>query len=281
MEKQIKALIHLLSDPNEQVAKTIHDQLVQVGAPALPYLEKAEHHQPALGPRLADVKEAILFSRIEKEFQTLTFMGKGEIDLEAGTFLIARSAFPNLDVEYYTQAIDDMAEEVRPRLKSNRSTQETLQIMSQYMFKERGFRGNRTDYYDPENSFLNRVIDRRTGIPITLSALYLFLGHRLRLPLVGVGMPGHFVVKLEAPPPALFVDCFNEGIFLNEQACKNFLIESGIGYHAHYLEKSPNHLILARMLRNLIGIYQKQNERNRVDRLNSLIAILERTENHG
>ena len=114
-------------------------------------------------------------------------MGNQEIDLEAGTFLIARSAYPDLDVPFYARAMDNMVEKVRPRLHAKSSTKERIQSLSEYLFKERGFCGNRDDYDDPENSFLNRVIDRRTGIPITLSVLYLLLGKRLSLPLAGVG----------------------------------------------------------------------------------------------
>ena len=107
---------------------------------------------------------------------------------------------------------------------------------------------------------MNRVIDRRMGIPISLSVLYLLLGLRLGLPVKGVGMPGHFLVKVDSSPPFLFVDCFNGGTLLEESDCKKFLTDSGFGFEPWYLEPSPNPLILERMLRNLLGIYHQRQE---------------------
>ena len=271
----INALLRLLSDPNERVAATIQDQLVRIGESTFPYLDAAEQREPTLAERLAEVREEIRFSGVRREFQQLHTVGQESIDLEVGAFLIAKSAYPSLDVAAYRQQIDHLAQEVQPRLTPTLSTEQAIQVVNRYLFKEKGFRGDRTDYYNVENSFLNRVIDRRTGIPITLSVLYLLVSRRLGLPVVGVGMPGHFVVKVDAPPPYLFVDCFNGGIFLREQDCETFLKESGFGVQPHYLQESSNEMILARMLRNLAGIYEKRQEPDRFERWNSLIAILE------
>lgn len=274
-DKKIKALLRLLSDPNEQVATTIQDQLVICGKSALPHLTEAERQDPALGQRVADIREAIHFEELKKEFQECCSEIPNHIDLEVGAFLIAKSGYPTLEVASYIQILDHLAEEVRPRLRATDSPIQRIQVFNKYLFEEKAFRGNRTDYYDPENSFLNRVIDRRTGIPISLSVLYLLLGKRLTLPFKGVGMPGHFLVKVDSPPPFLFIDCFNGGTLLQESDCKKFLTDSGLGFEPWYLEPSSNQLILQRMLRNLLGIYQQQNEPNREKRVNALMAILE------
>ena len=276
-QRTIKSLLRLLSDPNERVAATIHEKLVQYGETTFPYLDEAGQQVPSLVQRLTEVREAIRFSVLQKEFQRLRSIGGNHVDLEAGTFLIAKSVYPDLDVDHYIQAIDNMAQEVQARLTPLRSTEQAIQVLNGYLFKEKGFRGNRAEYYDVENSLLNRVIDRRTGIPITLAVLYLLISQRLRLPVVGIGMPGHFMVRVATSPPYLFVDCFNGGTVLGEKDCEKFLKESGFGFKPHFLEQTSNNLILARMLRNLVGIYQKQQELKRIDRLNSLITILERS----
>jgi len=273
-DKKIKALLRLLSDTNEQVATTIQEQLVQCGESVLPYLTEAERQDPTLSPRIDDVRDEIHFFALKKEFQQCCTVEQNNIDLEIGAFLIARSAYPTLEVVKYIHIIEKLAEEVRPRLKLTESPVQRIHVFNQYLFEEKAFRGNQTDYYDPENSFLNRVIDRRTGIPISLSVLYLLLGMRLGLPVKGVGMPGHFLVKVESPPPYLFVDCFNGGALLQESDCQKFLTDSGIGFERWYLEPSPNHLILERMLRNLLGIYQQRQELHQAERVNALMAIL-------
>jgi len=274
MDKKIKALLRLLSDPNEQVATTIQDQLVHCGKSVLPYLAEAERQDSTLSPRAADVREEIHFSGLKKEFQQCCQVKRDNIDLEVGSLLIAKSAYPTLEVTNYIQIIEKLAAEVRPRLTPTDSPVQRIYIFNQYLFNEKAFRGNRTDYYDPENSFLNRVIDRRMGIPISLSVLYLLLGLRLGLPVRGVGMPGHFLVKVDSPPPPLFVDCFNGGTLLEESDCKKFLTDSGFGFEPWYLEPCSNSLILERMLRNLLGIYHQRQEPHQVKRVNALMAIL-------
>ena len=276
-QRTIKSLLRLLSDPNERIAATIHERLVQYGESTFPYLDEAEQQEPSLGTRLTEVRDSIRFSVLQKEFQRLRSIGGNQVDLEAGTFLIAKSVYPDLDIDHYSQAIDNMAQDVQARLTPLLSTEQAIQLLNDYVFKEKGFRGNRAEYYDVDNSFLNRVIDRRTGIPITLAVLYLLISQRLRLPVVGIGMPGHFMVRVATSSTFLFVDCFNGGTILGEKDCERFLKESGFGFEPQFLEETSNNLILARMLRNLVGIYQKQQELKRIDRLNSLITILERS----
>ena len=273
-EKKLHDLFRLLSDPNDRVAATIQDQLIQYGEPVLPYLIDAEQQDPTLGERLADVRDEIRFLGVKEEFQQCCAADGDNIDLEVGAFLIAKLAYPTLDIAYYSQLIEDLAQEVRPRLTPRSLPHQMIQTFNQYLFEEKAFRGNRTDYYDPENSFMNRVLERRIGIPISLSILYLLLGQRLGLPVKGVGMPGHFLIKVDTSPPFLYVDCFNGGIFLRESDCKKFLTESGIGFEPYYLEPSPNPVILARMLENLVRIYQHQQDAHRVQQVNALKAIL-------
>ncbi|GJL66109.1 MAG: hypothetical protein NPIRA05_10800 [Nitrospirales bacterium] len=275
IEKKIQSLLHLLTDPNPQVADTIQRELVTMGEVVLPFLENFDWRGQELEPRLADIREDIRFVTLQNELQQLLANGQQSFDLEAAIFLLARTAYPNIDTRYYTQQLDELAEEIRPRLHPSFTAEQANHILCRYLFQEKGFFGNRDHYYDPDNSFLNRVLDRRTGIPITLSALYLFLSNRLGLSCVGVGMPGHFVVKMENTEPAVFIDCFNGGAFLQEKDCQQFLTEAGVKFDEVYLEHTPNNLIVARMIRNLIGVYEKQQESRHVDRLNGLMSSLD------
>ena len=119
-----------------------------------------------------------------------------------------------------------MAQEVRDRIGPRASGEETVKTLNRYLFTEQGFKGNTKNYYEVENTYLNRVIDRRTGIPISLSIVYLLIGKRLRLPVHGIGMPGHFLVKYESDRYKIFVDCFNGGALLTEKNCQRFLDRS-------------------------------------------------------
>ncbi|RMH35507.1 MAG: hypothetical protein D6690_08765 [Nitrospirae bacterium] len=276
-ETRIRALMYLLSDPDERIAQIVHDQLVQIGSSALSYLQCMGQQRPELALRLNAVKEAICFRQLLQEFQDICHSPSQPLDLEAGAFLIARTAYPDLDPQPYIHMLDDMAEDLRARHVGESSIEESLLTINRYLFDEQGFVGNREDYYDPDNSFLHRVIDRRKGIPISLSVLYLLVGVRLRLPLAGVSLPGHFMLTVKDHQPAIFIDCFNNGQFLTEEDCALFLNEAGIAFRPRFLRHSSHDQILARMLRNLIGIYQSRHERSCVRRFQALMTIIDPT----
>ncbi len=273
-ESQIRALIRLLSDEDERIVKTISGKLIDLGPSAVPLLQEAEIEQPEMAERITRILEEIRGRRLEDELRGLTAQPEDQIDLEAGAFLIARYAYPTLDVCTYTRQLDEMAGEVRDRIGLRASGEETVKTLNRYLFVEQGFRGNTRNYYEVDNSYLNRVLDRRTGIPISLSAVYLFIGKRLGLPVHGIGMPGHFLVKYESDRYKVFVDCFNGGALLTERNCARFLTEAGYGFDERYLQKSQPRAVLIRMLKNLLAIYSKLDDPVKKARLSRFVEIL-------
>ncbi|MDA0739033.1 MAG: transglutaminase-like domain-containing protein [Nitrospirae bacterium] len=277
-ESQINALIHLLSDQYIHIAQTIHDQLVVIGKPALPLLieEHGRQNNDTLQDRLSSVIADIRLADIEHSLKALTTSPTESHDLETGAFLIAQAAYPDLDIQAYQRQIEDMATILKQRCEPSMAPRQAIQMINQHLFHELGFKGNTQDYYDPDNSFLHQVIDQRVGIPISLCVLYLLIGQRLNVPVVGVGMPGHFIVRLQTEP--VFIDCFNQGVILSQQDCAKFLQDYGVDFDSHYLDPISNEQILARMLRNLVAIYQKRDESQQAERFNRLLAIVERDE---
>lgn len=280
-ETQIKALIRLLSDENERVARTVSGKLVEIGDAAVPLLREAEIEQPEMARRIEAVLDEIRGSRLEGELRDLAVCPEDQMDLERGVFLIARYAYPGLDTEPYTRALDEMATEARERMGARVSGEEAVKTLNRYLFTEQGFRGNTKNYYEVENSYLNRVIDRRLGIPISLSVLYLLVGKRLGLPVAGIGMPGHFLVKFDSDRYKVFVDCFNAGALLSERDCARFLTQAGYGFEDRYLQRSSVRAILARNLKNLVAIYNKLEDSVKVARFSRFIQLLESDQDRG
>ncbi|MDH5587180.1 MAG: transglutaminase-like domain-containing protein [Nitrospirota bacterium] len=275
-ESTIHALLRLLSDPNEQVARTIQDQLTRLGSHVLPFLEQAGNDDATLQTRVAYIKEEIRFGQLKEEFQQFIAKSARQEDWEQGAFLIAKLAYPNLDIPHYVECLDNLAEEFRTKwLATESPSGKAARLLSNFLFKDKGFSGNREEYYEPDNSYLNRVIETRQGIPISLSALYVFVGKRLDLPLAGVGMPGHFLVKVEGETPAQFVDCFNGGTILREQDCEQFIAASGLAFDKQMLEKISTPTVLARMLRNLLSIYEQESEEPMARRVRAFLELLE------
>jgi regulator of sirC expression with transglutaminase-like and TPR domain len=273
-ENQIRALIRLLSDEDDRIVRTISVRLIDIGPSAVPLLQEAEIEQPEMANRIASVLEEIRGSKLEDELVCLAALSDEAMSLESGAFLIARYPYPSLDVARYREQLDTMAGEVRARIGHRASGEEAVNALNRYLFAEQGFKGNTKNYYEVENSYINCVMDRRVGIPISLSAVYLLIGQRLELPLFGIGMPGHFLVKYESDRYKVFIDCFNGGALLTEKNCTRFLTEAGYGFDDKYLQKSPVRAILSRMIKNLLAIYSKSCDMGKVTRLTKFIEIL-------
>lgn len=181
-----------------------------------------------------------------------------EINLGKAALYIAQEEYDNFDSTDYIKLLDDMAAKVQKRLPSERYPLRVIQTINQYLYDELGYKGNADDYYDPRNSFFNDVIDRRTGIPITLSLLYLEIARRLNFPMVGINMPGHFLIRPEFQDAGIFIDAFNQGEVLFQQDCEERLKQM-YGYpvtlEPSFIAAVGNKQILARILTNLKFIY--------------------------
>jgi regulator of sirC expression with transglutaminase-like and TPR domain len=180
---------------------------------------------------------------------------------EDGVFLIARYANPRLNVARYRMMLDEMAERLRHRLSGLSSALEILDEVNYFFFEEMRFRGNQAKFMEPENSYIDRVLDRRIGIPISLAAIYLLVTEvRLRLPFSGACAPGHFLIRydgLHGEP--LFIDAFNGGTILRTRDIKRYLDTSGLPFHKEFLQSAHPRSILLRMMRNLFMVFTERN----------------------
>lgn len=199
-------------------------------------------------------------SSARQRFATMLSEDEGSINLAEAALLIAQEEYPGLDVEAYLDRLDRMAREVEKRFRNDRDEDPLgcVEALNGYFFNDLKFRENAEEYYDPRNSFLNEVLDRRTGIPITISTVYLEVGWRLGMPLRGVGFPGHFLVKYSTGKGEIILDPFHRGSILTEKECQGRLDQvyaSGVRFRPDFLAAVTKRQILARILVNLKGIY--------------------------
>ncbi|WP_413160142.1 SirB1 family protein [Capilliphycus salinus ALCB114379] len=203
------------------------------------------------------------FSHARQRFYQEINRPDEQINLAKAALYIAQEQFLSLDPEEYLNALDEMAAEVLERLDEQRYPLKVIKILNQYLFEDLGFEGNRSNYYDPNNSFLNQVIDRRTGIPITLSVVYLEITKLIDFPMVGIGMPGHFLVRPDFEGAGIYVDVFNQGEILFPEDCQVKLTEvygQQVKLRPQFLTPVTSRQILARMLTNLKVIYMNTGE---------------------
>jgi regulator of sirC expression with transglutaminase-like and TPR domain len=181
-----------------------------------------------------------------------------KIDLIRAALMIARGEYPDLDIETYAGRVEELARRVAA-LAPDLHPQGTLSALKHVLFEELKLRGNREDYYDPRNSFLNDVLDRGLGIPITLSIVYMEVARRVGLHLFGVGLPGHFLLKrYNEDGQEMLIDCFNRGDVVSRQDCQSKLDEIYSGemkMRPEFLHPISRRQILMRMLNNLKTVY--------------------------
>jgi len=196
--------------------------------------------------------------RSRQHFQQEINQPDEQIDLALSALYIAQEEYPSLDVIKHFNTLDTMASEVIERLPTQNYPLKIIQTINSYLYDELGFKGNVADYYDPRNSFLNDALDRRLGIPITLSLIYLEIAKRIEFPMVGVGMPGHFIIRPQIAEMDIFVDPFNRGEVLFFNDCQERITKlygEPVTMQPEFLAPLTNRQFLARLLSNLKLIY--------------------------
>ena len=222
------------------------------------------------------------------EFPDYARSSDDRLDLLTGALLIARDAHPSLDLAHERARLDELAQPLAGRGLAGLPPSVQARLLSDYLYVVRGFHGARADYYNPQNSFLNEVLDRKTGIPITLAVVYIEVARRLGVEALGVGFPGHFLVRLAGRPgdpgahrnEPVVVDPFHQGRLLDADALGQLLRNAKVRapLSSDMLEPARTRHIVARMLMNLRGIYTSRGDGPRLlltlDRLIDLLPDL-------
>jgi regulator of sirC expression with transglutaminase-like and TPR domain len=206
------------------------------------------------------------------DWNALAALGDDELPLLDTALLIARDEYPDLDERDYRATVDGYVRQLAPKVGTDLDLPARLTAINHFLFDELGFAGNHTQYEDPRNSYVNEVLDRKLGIPISLAVIQIELTRRLGLPLDGVSFPGHFLVRLPVDDGILVLDPFNKGRPVTAEELKE-RASPHLGGHPpddrqllEILAPATHRMILARMLRNLKGLYVEAGDWERVAR---------------
>ena len=274
--QDIQLLASFLVDANDKTRSLVKDQLKT-------FLER----QPAYRRTLEEVSDPDLkkhinlffeedrLARLEDDFGQLAAQGDG-LDLEEGAVLLARLENPQLSRDQVSKQLDRLAlgAEATLRLKGS-PTERAARDLARYLFEQEAFRGNIVNYHDPANSYIDQVLERRTGNPILLSSLYLFVAWRLRMNAYGIGLPGHYIIGYSVPRGILLLDSFNKGRPLTLQACEKIVRRNGLTFRREFLDPVSNRHTLTRMIVNLINNFSEQGDLLRSHWLTRYLEIVQ------
>lgn len=274
--RDITALIHLLGDDDGWVRGRAREALRGEGSRAAPYLERASEDDEERAVRIESRKlvEHIHADAIESEWVALQAVDDGEA-LEEGAWLLERFIHPSRAPRQTDarETLDTLASAARRAIPATAGREHRVGALGTFLH-ETGFRGNVEAYYDPENSFLSSVLDRRTGIPITLALVWLAIGRRVDVPLVGVGMPMHFLVGWRSEGSYRYLDPFHGGREVSRGECRLLLEREGFDDPEPFLRPAPVVAILERMARNLVLVYDSQARSRELGLARRFISIL-------
>lgn len=277
-KSEIESLVFLLDDPDPYVKTEVRSRLFELGEQAVPLLDqqKSQARNDDERQLINEIIQWITYGSVEEDF--LDTLQQGMINLkqlEEAIFVLSRFENPTLRESEYKHKLDQFAATVEDEIRYRPEEGRRMHILLDFIFGELGFQGNSTDYYDPQNSFIDRVIDRRKGLPISLGLIVLFLARRLELPFYGVNMPIHFMLKYKGEKEEILIDPFDRGKVVSYNQCYYFLKQNGVEPKSKHFESASEIEILARSIRNLIHSYSKVKKDQKVKDLQKLLNTVE------
>lgn len=259
-DSQLEAVCHLLGDGSPRVMSALDRQVSEFSSEEqkrlLDMMKKHETSKVILPSSLREFH----YSQIEIAFSDWSLSSVENAGLEDACFLLASFGHPLENMETKKDELLNMENHLQRRLEGIGKADAIVDEFVEYLHGELRFDGERDNYYDAQNSFMNRVLERRRGIPISLSALYLILAGRLGLPFYGVGMPGHFIVKYQGDEEPIFLDPFDRGKRLSVGDCAAIVRSFGYHFDMRFLQETPPRRIVERMINNLLGVYKRDGE---------------------
>jgi regulator of sirC expression with transglutaminase-like and TPR domain len=274
-DRERAALLNLLGDADPGVFAAVRERILAGGPSVCAWLRP---HALSADPILRKHAQAILqhFERgaADREFTAFCLRHGADLDLETGALLLARTAYPDVNPAAYGALLDDYAETLRPRLAQCAGPGEQIAAINALLFGQLAFRGNEADYYDPRNNYLNQVLDRRMGNPIGLCVVYLLVARRLKLPVVGIGLPGHFLCRYQSSVASVYIDAYGRGRLLTKSDCMQYLLQTAFSAHDQFLAPLTPRRILLRLCHNLHHSYHQRERADDARRVHGYLLAL-------
>jgi len=275
---EIKSLVYLLDDPDPYVQSEVKSRLFELGESAVPLLDeqKSEISDEDSRELITEIIQWITFSSVEEDFLDVLEGGLSNMkQLEDAVFILSRFDNPTLRESEYKRKLDRFAAMISDEVRYSLDDSQKMHKVLDFVFEELEFTGSNTDYYNPQNSYLNQVIDRREGLPISLALIVLFIARRLDLPFHGINMPIHFMLKFKADMEEMLIDPFDQGKVVSYNQCYYFLKQNGVEPKSEHFKAASEASILARCIRNLINSYEKKDKLKKVESLKKLLNTVE------
>jgi regulator of sirC expression with transglutaminase-like and TPR domain len=286
----VRAMISLLDDPDQDIFKQISKELISLGNEVVPMLEEAweTSFDPVMQERIENIIHKIQFDGIKDELRRWALTE--ENDLLTGALLVARYQYPDLDETAVRGILNRIKRDIWLELAEYMTPQEKIMVMNKVLFEREGFSGNTANFHAPQNSFIHSVIETRKGNPLLLSTIYIILAKQLDIPVFGINLPEHFILAYQDPTGnakptytyptaniAFYINAFNKGSIFLKGDIDQFLKKLGIKEEKSFYEPCSNTQIIRRMILNLSNSWQKLGE---IEKANEVAELLNHIPEH-
>lgn len=261
LSSELGALLRLLDDPDDEIIAVVQSRLLAAGEIILPYLYPLTvSEDPLLRTRAVYIAGEIASVRPLREFASLAVSAErspvNDISLAAGCLALTRLAYPAYTAMDFDDALARLAQGLALRVDRCTNDAARLHAITRFFYEEQLFAGNTDDYYHPDNSMINRVLETRRGLPISIAVVIILVARRLGIPMQGVNMPAHFMVRYAGSQGEAFLDPFT-GRLLTRVECTRLLERAGIEDIDGALARPTDRQIIGRMINNAINAYER------------------------
>ncbi len=273
-DKEIKALVALLDDEDQEILEHVEDKLMSYGDAIIPFLEQEWeiNFNPDVQKRLEDLIHSLQFESLKGKLKE--WHQKGEHDLLEGMWLVATYQYPDLSLEGLRRQLEQIYYEAWLEFKADAHPFDQVKILNSVIFGKLKFRANTKNFHAPANSMINVVLETHKGNPISLCVLYMLVAQRLKLPVYGVNLPSLFILTYKSEERQFYINAFNRGLIFSKQDIDNYLQQSKLQFLDMFYQPCSHIDIIRRVLRNLIVSFEKLKDFDKADEVRLLLEIV-------
>jgi len=273
-EKELKALVSLLDDDDQDVISHVEEKIHSLGIDIIPYLE--DHWEKVFNPiiqkRLEDLIHSLQFLFLQKRLND--WKDSKKQDLLEGMWLAATYLYPDLEFEKIRGELEQIFYEAWLEFKSDASPFEKVRILNSVLFDKLKFNPNSKNFHAPGNSMINTVLESKKGNPLTLCALYMMVAQKLKMPVQGVNLPNLFILTYKTPDQQFYINAFNHGIIFTRDDITNYIAHLNLTPMDIFYEPCSNKDMLRRLLRNLMVAFDKVGDHYKSEEVKILLKAI-------
>jgi regulator of sirC expression with transglutaminase-like and TPR domain len=271
-EKELKALVSLLDDDDQQIVTHVEGNILSIGKAVIPFLEREweSNLNPSVQSRIEELIHTLQYDLLRERLKNW-YLGKDH-DLLEGMWILATYQYPDLELEKLKQELEQIYYETWLEFRPDLYAFDQIKVINSVLFSKLKFGANTKNFHSPGNSMINVVLESRKGNPITLCVIYLLVAQKLKLPVHGVNLPNLFILTYKDDNHQFYINAFNRGLIFSKQDIENYINELHLVPQSSFFEACDSLEIIRRALRNLVMSFEKMGEHAKANEVKVLLV---------